>query len=242
MASASDLNPLKIVGADKFSVGLGTFGDMFLLVIIVTLIFILVGVMIYFYYNRRQYKYSIPLYMKIGNVPTRVATYKAKDVPMGRAGDKLWYIKGIKKFIPPATIQSAPREFFFWQREDGEWVNFSIGDLDKDSKRTGVKYVHQDMRLQRLATDKLLEQRLMNKSFLEKYGLILSYVIFFLVITVAMVVIFWQWGKIIEGTASLLTSLDNMLDKANQLQGGSSGDELIPALSLLLFWRRKNAK
>jgi small-conductance mechanosensitive channel len=248
MAEPSDLNPLKMIGLSDFNVGLGAIGNALLLIVLIVLIFGLIGVAIFFWIKKRQYKYGIPIYSRVGNVPTRIGYYKAKEVPMGRAGDRLWFVGKLKKFIPPANMQSAPREFWHWLREDGELVNFSLGDLDEDAKKSGVKYIHQDMRMQRLATDKLLEQRLMQKTFWEKWGLILSYIAFFLVLTVAMVIIFWQWGNIVERLDSVLGKVEGLLDKADKLAGGDGTAELVPALVFPLFfyfklkWKQKKKK
>lgn len=229
MATPADLNPLS-----NFKIGsLSTFGSFLLGVVIVVLILGLIGVLIYFWLRKRQYKYIIPLYARVGNEPTRIATYRAKEVRMGRAGDSLWFVGRAKKFIPPPTIQSAPREYWHWLREDGEWINFSMKDLDEESKKANVKYIHQDMRMTRLATDKLLEQRLMSKSFLEKWGLVLGYIVFFLVLTVAMVIIFYQFSSVVDKVALLLDRLDSLIVKADRLHGGDA--ELIPALVPLLL-------
>ena len=124
-----------------------------------------------------------------------------------------------------------------WEREDGEWVNFAIGDIDEHSKISGVKYVAQDMRMTRIAIANLLETRLMNKSFWEKYGLVVAYTIFFLVITISLVVIFWQWGGIVDKLSSVVSTMDNLYDKVNN-QG--TGGELVPASILpIVFYSRK---
>ena len=63
---------------------------------------------------------------------------------------------------------------WYYIREDGEWINFKQINIDEESRKMNVKFVQEDMRLQRLATERILEQRLLNKSFWEKYGMILG--------------------------------------------------------------------
>ena len=86
-----------------------------------------VGWLVWWRLSSKQYFIKIPLYRLVGNIPTRVATYRARKFRIGKAGDFLWYVKGIKKFLPPATIQTAPNEYMHWEREDGEWINFAMG-------------------------------------------------------------------------------------------------------------------
>jgi len=189
--------------------------------------------LIFLYASKKKYWIRIPLYRRVGNVPTRVATYKARVFPIGYAGDRLWFVKGIKKYISPATIQNAPNEFMHWEREDGEWINFSMGDVDEDQKKCGVKYIHQDMRSQRIATSNLLEQRLMQKGFWEKWGVVVGYVIFFLVITVAVTINLYMMGKTIQAIAPLV----NQVVEANKEYRSKCviATDLVPALALVIM-------
>jgi hypothetical protein len=176
-----------------------------LVIAIAVVVLGLIGFIVYWRIVRKQYWIKIHVYRLIGNIPTRTAIYSAKEVPFGMAGDKLWKVapngmlklKTIK-WLPVGRIQTAPREFWYYIREDGEWINFQMSDQNKISKEMGVKFVQEDMRLQRLATERLLEQRLLNKTFWEKWGTMVMTMILFLVIAVCMVIMFYQWGKLID--------------------------------------------
>jgi len=231
----ASLNPLT-----KFDIGIGFIGNALIMFLIIILIFAGVGWLIYWRITSKQYFIKIPLYKTIGNVPTRIALYRAKKFEIGKAGDYLWFVKGAKKFLPPATIQSAPNEFWHWEREDGEWINFSLSDLDESQKKAGIRYIHQDMRSQRIATANILEQRLINKGFWDKYKDMIIHLIFYIVVMVCMIVIFWQWSGITEQISQLIAHLDGVY------KGCSSGslvpEGTAPALALLLFgnsFRRK---
>jgi hypothetical protein len=233
MPTIADINPFS-----NFSLGgWATTGKLIIIFILALLVVAGVTVLIIWWLNKRKYWISIPLYRKVGNVPTRVANFKARVFPIGKAGDKLWFVKGVKKYIPPATLQSAPNEFWHWERADGEWINFTLSDLDHAQKKAGVRFIHQDMRSQRVATSNLLEQRLMQKGFWEKWGVVIGYVIFFLVITVAVVINLYMMGKVVEALSPLITKMDEALRLILENQGCKTTG-IVPALSLLL-WRRK---
>lgn len=217
-------------GLDKFNVFGSAFLNVIFVIVICLFIIGLIAVLIVLRVNSKKYKYRIPMYTKVGNVPTRIGIAKAKPVSFGRAGDQLWFVKGkgFKKWIAPASVQSAKNEFWHWIREDGEWVNFTMADLDEISRNAGVKYVKQEARLTRLAIDRLLEQRLNKQGFWEKWGVVIGYVIFFLIITIALVIFFHQYGKITEQVSGILERSNEILDKANR--GANSGESgLIPA-------------
>lgn len=242
--AVADLNPFANI---KLGASLGTFGSIALVVMIAVVIIALIGGIIYWRIVKKQYWIRIHVYRLIGNIPTRVAIYSAKEIPFGMAGDKLWKVApaGMNKlktikWLPVGKIQTAPREFWYYIREDGEWINFQMGDLNKISKEMGIRFVQEDMRLQRLATERLLEQRLMNKTFWEKWGTTVMMIIVFLVIAICMVLIFFQFGKLLDKfaqveqtqleTAKILYRVfgENYINDAlNQTGEGVSG--LVPA-------------
>jgi len=228
MVSLSDLNPFKSIGIGSIGLGLLIF---FLAILVVGLI----GVGIWVWLSRKQLKYTIPLYKMIGARPIKIATYKAKDFKIGFAGDKLWYVPSAKKYIIPASIQTAPNEYPHFEREDGEWINFGLGDIDADMKTAGVKYIHQDMRSNRIAISNLLEARFKGKtSFWDKYGNMIAQAIFYLIVCVCMVIIFYQWSKIVDSTGQLL---DKIVNYENMKCPSEQG--VVPAIALLFIRGKK---
>jgi len=210
--SFASINPLASVNLGG---SMTTFASIGLVLVIAVVILALAGALIYWRVVKKQYWIKIHVFKLIGNVPTRFAIYTAREVPFGMAGDKLWKVASagmIKlkavKWLPVGKIQTAPREFWYYMREDGEWVNFQIGDLNKISKEMGIRFVQEDMRLQRLATERLLEQRLMNKTFWEKWGTTIMMIIVFLVVAICMVIIFYQFSKVIDKMGYIVDTQD----------------------------------
>jgi len=218
-------------GTDMSAIGFG------LLIFVISIVIVgMIGFGIYVYLSRKQLKYTIPLYKMIGSKPIKIGTYKAKDFKIGFAGDKLWYCPQAKKYIIPANIQTAPNEYPHFERDDGEWINFGLGDIDEEMKKAGVKYIHQDMRSNRIAISNLLEQRFKGKqSFWDKYGNMVAQAIFYMIVCICMVVIFYQWSIIVDKTALLLDNIVGyeQLKCANQTRG------VVPASILLLLRRKK---
>jgi len=195
----NSLNPFANVSVG----GMGKYGAIAVIIIIALVIIGAIALLIYWRTVKKRYWITIEVSRLIGGNPMRVATYQAREVPFGMAGDKLWKVatgifKKTVKWLPVGKIQSAPRVWKYWIRQDGEWINYQDGDLDEVSKKMGVRFVQEDMRLQRLATERLLEQRLMNKTFWEKWGTTVMMIILFLVIAICMVIIFYQFGKLLD--------------------------------------------
>lgn len=216
--SLASVNPLASVNVS----GMSTYGGIALVVGIAVVIVALIGVIIYWFVQRKQYWILITVFRKIGGVTTRVAEYQAKEVPFGMAGDKLWRVsKGLfkikaLKWLPVGKIQTAPREFWYLIRSDGEWINVEMGDIDDITKKLGMKFTQEDMKLQRLATERLLEQRLMDKTFWQKWETTIMTIIVFLVVAVSMAIIFYQWSKLLDKMIPLVEMLTRSLAMAEK--------------------------
>ena len=228
MVSLSDAN---IFSGIKF----GALGLGLLIFFGALLIVVLVGIAIYFWVMSKQLKYEIPLYKMIGGKAMEVAKYKAKDFKIGFAGDKLWFVPKAKKYIMAGTIQSGRNKYLHFEREDGEWVNFGLGDIDQDMKTAGSQYIQSDMRAGRIAISNILEARFKGKeSFWEKYGSMITQTIFYLIVSVSMVIIFYQWGGIIDRTNELLGRIIAYEDLKCPATTG-----VVPAFVMLMFRRKK---
>ena len=234
-----EINVGEIFGFSKLSGAGGSVGTIALVIVIAIVLVILIAVSVLLVMRKRTYIYSIHIWKTIGNTPTRVGVYRAKMIPIGRAGDQLLYVGKLKKYLPPPTIQSASNEYWFYIREDGEFINFGMEDLDAVSKKAGVKFIHQDMRMQRLATDRLLEQRLMQKSFWEKWGDMIGMAILYIVIAVALTIFLFQYGKIVTQTGALLETAHRYMLES---QGKGESGQLVPITLLLgipINWIRR---
>jgi len=238
MVSIADINPIP-----KFDIGIGAIGNAMLLFVIALVIMGLVGWLVYWKITKMHFKFKIPLYKSISGINYKQAIYYAKNIPISKAGDNLWFVKGVKKYIAPATKTDALNEFPHEEREDGEWINFEIETVNEAQKKAGVKFIQQDMRTQRVATGQILEQRLINKGFWEKYKDMIIHVIFYLIVMVCMVVIFWQWSDITDKVGSLVNTANSLVKELQASDCVVKRDTgIVPALFPLLFFWRRNKK
>lgn len=227
MADASALNPFQ-----TFNVGLGDIGNMLLLLFVIVLILAGVGWLVYYKIESRKYIYKIPLYRYYEGVAYKIREipYLAKNVLISKAGDSLWYVKGVKRWIEPAVHSDGLNSFPHFLTKDGEWINFSIQSVDEAREQAGIGFTHQDVRSNRVSIGELLELRLINKGFWEKYKDILVNIVFYFITAVAMVIIFWQWGGLVESMGSIVDKLDSIVEGLNNLECiGTKQEGLVPA-------------
>lgn len=194
-------------------------------IIIVGLIF---GFVVYYFINKKRYYITIELYRRIDGQNKMVARLKARDHKIGKAGDKLWFVSKAKKYLAPGELQSGPNVYKYFERSDGEWVNFIVGDIDEQLHKAGVKYIHHDMRAQRIAISKSLAAELQNQSFWDKYGATITFILEILIFGVAVVIIFYQFGEVIAKMDQVMGSMNKVVVNINSLfqnvsNAGTSG-------------------
>ena len=180
------------------------------------------------------------------SVPMRKFVDRGKYMAFGMAGDKLMKLKKLKKFIAPPQIQSGKNLYFLYEREDNELINFSMTDIDTEQKKAGAYYVDTDMRMQRLGIEKNLRERLQKVGFFEKYGQTIAGVIFVIMVTVSLVVLFSKLKDVtvaLDGMAGSVSAMANAIELFYEARvGGESPKDisgLEPAIFLLLNFRRK---
>lgn len=172
----------------------------------------------YFMYIKLRYNKKIVLFRKVGTSIVPVIYDKGWLTRVGSAGDTWLKVRKTKKTLPRPRMQIAKNEYWFFEREDGEWINFTLQDFDKTMKQAGVYYVEEDMRLQRLGIQKNLQERFQKVSFWQKYGGMIMSLIFILVITVCLVVLFKEMAKNWEIGREMASAVRDMAVQVSNLR------------------------
>jgi len=235
---------LEELGVGNFNFGFGVIGNTLLIAFFAILFAGIVWGVIYLIYRRLSWNQTIKVYGLIGNRPSLKFVTTGKFVPLGKAGDRVLKARKPKgKTLPNPTLQMGKHEWWYWERLDGEWINWTLGDLDKQFKEAGAVYVNADMRLERLAIEKNLRDRLIKEKFWDKYGTIIINVIFILLITISMVIITYQMVKFGKSLSGAMDKADSILGKIDAMERGTpirptdTITGFIPILPLL-FWKK----
>lgn len=225
--------------------GGGVLGTSMIWIGIIVFLFIAIGGFVIWWVVRKSYNKEVWVFKKIGGLPMLNLKDKGKLMAFGMAGDRLLQLQKVKKYLSPPQIQMGKELYWYWEREDGEYVNFSLADIDEVQKKAGAYFVDTDMRMQRLGIEKNLRDRLERKSWLEKYGTIVAGVIFVIMVTVCLVVLFSKLKDVsisIDGMAGSVGKMATAIEKFyTARQGGESPADvsgLTPAFILPFVWWR----
>ena len=229
---------------DLIGINAGTFAGMggsITDIIIIALIGLTIGGLIVLAYwkwkQSKSYGQIVPIWTIISGKMEKIGYTKARFVAEGLAGDRLFEIKKSKynagKILPPPKYRVGNNEWNYFVTESGEWINFSLQNIDLALKEAKAFYSDPDMRLARIAIEKILELRHSKKE--PAWKKILDTVIMLLPIIVMIIGLIMIIDKLIEAngatTESMKTARD-VLSEIVKIKGGASTGSVgvIPAI------------
>lgn len=140
--------------------------------------------------NFIKFNKKIVVFRKVGNAIVPTLRDKAQFARVGNAGDYWCQLRKFKKILPRPRIQMEKNTFWYYERDDGEWINFSLKDFDSEMKKVGCYYVDEDMRLQRLGIQKNLRERFQKVTFWQRYGGMIISILFVLIVAISFIALF----------------------------------------------------
>lgn len=178
------------------------FSSIATVLIVVFIAFAILGLitaLVLYYIYLRSFKNIAHIYKEVQGKTQLVLVDKFKQIKLGNAGDVIIKLKKAKKILPFPNIQSGKRLYLFYVTSDGEWYNIGVENFNTKRKELGLHFTDADMRYSRLAIEEAMKQKLTLKSFWDKYGGMITYGMFVLLITICLVVLFSQGGKFYDG-------------------------------------------
>ena len=243
-------NFAETMGISSWNLGIGTVQTVLLWLFLSCLLVGFIGFFIGLWYYRRLYKHQVVVWGLVGKNVMEKYTSRAKEVPMGQAGDKLFYVAAKKRLISMPTLPAGKNKWYFYERLDGELINVAPENVDLAMKQIGVHYVDTDMRMQRLGIEKNLAYRLQGQTWWEKYGTTVVNLIFYVFITMMLIALFVQWRKTGQAINTAVATAGQVMERAAEINSGKrpttegEGSGLIPAIAtvIILHFRIRRLK
>ena len=180
---------------------------------------LLSAAIILYYYNKKFDKIVV-LFRVINNELIRIATHKATFERIGIAGDYWMFVRGVNKRLVRPKILISKNEFWYFEREDGEWINFKLQNIDEEMKQAKVFYLDEDMRLGRIGIEKILKSRLQKESFWAQYGTTIMSLIYIIVMSVFIIIILGKIMTLMDKSGVLIDLASKAVNAA--CRGGSN--------------------
>lgn len=200
-----------------------TVGNVTIIIIVSCFLGALILGGLFFFLWKKRYNKRFEIWKTISGRTVRVAVWKAWLRRIGTANDywsQIWFRKEIlprpKKYIDSKTAM-------FLAREDGEFINFDLGDLDEMQKTMGVFFDQEDMRMWRVSQQKTSRDEHLKRKWYIEYGPVISLVIVIMVVIVTMVIFVYLQKGYLEQSAQQIATLNNYIDLAKGITESGSG-------------------
>lgn len=248
-AQAEEISIKGALGLEGFSFGgMGTLGTILLWILMVIFAFGIIGGGIIWWIWNKSYNQVAELWANVNGRDQVVATYKAKWIRLPGTMKRLMYIRGANRWESPQYMTGKKTWKFHRRAIDGQWHNFTHGSVDEKLNQMKIEIVQGDVRMQSEANEKILRDRLQKKK--DWLGLItqIAYIITFILIFIALVVLFSKLTDVAEAQTASASAMQRMAESIDnfykqRIDGQSPRDIdrgdtgiLVPAFTLPIIW------
>lgn len=174
---------------------------------------------LYVFAMRLKFKKKIVIFEKINNRYEPAGTDTAMDFKVGLGGDTVLFLRKRKKYLPNPTIQTGRRSYWYAIREDGEWINIGIEDLDEKTKQMKIAFVDTDVRYSRTALQRNLRERYDKLTFMQKYGGMVAYSTLILVTCIGIWLVSDKMFDIVSLVADQVTLANQLAERQEAILG-----------------------
>ncbi len=194
------------------------------------------GVGVFFviwYYRNKKFFIKINIFEKVNGMWTATRKDRAMETRLSNDGTVIHYWRKHKAFRPMPTLQSGINTYYYFIREDGHFINFTLGDLDEQMRELGAKFHEKDIRYQNVGLRKSLKDRYDKPTFMQRYGGVITYTILIVVTMIMIIMLFDKFLELTSKVEAILNTAPEILDKYNELLATMNnvcgGSGIVPA-------------
>lgn len=191
--------------------------NMIAIFLILLVIAIVVGILLYVFLIYRRFKYKVIVFEKVGGIWEPTRKDKGMEMAHGDGGDTVFFIRKHKKVLPRPTIQTGRNTFWYVIREDGEWINIGMGDIDMQMKKAGVQYTDKEMRFARTSLERTLKERYEKLDLWAKYGTVMISLGFIVVTGIMVFLALDKFMDVVSSLGGVAESVSTMIDAATAI-------------------------
>lgn len=177
--------------------GSGTFfTNLIQFVLIIGVVVVVGGALAYMVITKTLWNKRIVLFKKVGQRIEPAANYKAREMMIGEVGDMIFFVRKLKKRLPRPEIQTGKNTYWYYERVDGEWINFGLDDIDELMRKAGAQFLDKEVRYARLGIGKSIDKRYEKVTFWDKFGTAIMGAVAVFIILLGMAFVFNQWQDV----------------------------------------------
>jgi|TARA_Y100000310_G_scaffold97876_1_gene95546 hypothetical protein len=206
MALLDDLGLGGVIGGGGLNVGsitsgLGAFSKF---IIIAVLLSVLVGAWYYSKNFKKAYNKKIHIFEEINGELVPVDDDRAMLMTIPETTVKVFFLKKNKIYLPEGIIKVGKDRYFYAIRNNREWVNFRLTNINKEMEEAGLDYDHTDMRYANTQLKKLIEKSYKKTKWWQEYRNEISVAILILMLTFSFWFLFGEMRDLVSQITGLI--------------------------------------
>ncbi len=208
----------------------GDFAQAFVFLLILALI---AGGLAYYFSRKKQFNKQIHLFEEVSGQTVPVGTDKAKEIILPNTSIRAFYLKRRKVFLPRPSIQTGAGNYWFFIRDDGEWMNVRPQNLNSKLRELDLHYDHTDMRMSNASLKKLIEKNYKKMNWMKEYAPYIAMGVLMVFLGLAIFLGTYQANKAVSALGStaktnqeVAASLNNILVNTDRICAGSGIKEV----------------
>ena len=189
---------------------------------------VIVAILTFFIVNRRSYNKHIHIFEDINGQTVPVGMDKDREVVLPFTSVRAFYLRKKKLFLPRPSKQTGLNHYWFFVRDDGEWMNIIPSNINRKLKELNMKWDHTDMRMANASLKKLVEKNYKRTNWLKEYAPYIAIGIMILMLGIVSFLVIREGaaiagglGTITDKIADLLETVSDLLAKTDNIVSGS---------------------
>lgn len=205
------------IDVSSFSQG-GFYGATSSILVLIILIVITFSVF-YFILQKRSYNKTVHIFEEINGGTWPTGEEKAKEIVLPNTTLRAFFLKKSKLFLPRPSMSTGKDHYWYFKRNDGEWVNMRPNNVNQKLKELNLLTDHSDMRMANASLKKLVEKNYRKKSFLKEWAQVIGVGVLIIGLGITAYLVVGEVSKFIESATLLAEAQAKTTERIGDLLG-----------------------
>jgi hypothetical protein len=179
----------------------------------------LFGLWLWWYFNKKRFNITIQKFEKINGTFTPIGKEMAMERKIGKSGDTVFYWRNTKTVRPRGSIQTGDKTYWYAKRDDGEWENFGIEDIDFVLKQMKVKYTPVELRYAKESLRDMVKEIYSPEKWWQKWQGVIVSIVFIVLVSIMLIMLTVKLSAVIGSVNTVIKDIPPILEKLDQILG-----------------------
>jgi hypothetical protein len=183
-----------------------TIGQIITFVVIALFVAVAIGLYLFKKKQTKLYNIEIHFFKEINGQPVPTNDYNAAELIVPNTSIRIFHIKENDTYLPRGTKAMGKNSYWYMLLNNGEIINFTLKNINKELAEANVYYDHTDTRYAHENLKQIIKREYRDKSvkWWKEYKEVISLVIIIFVMTLSFIFIISRVGTIIDKLAPLI--------------------------------------